>query len=837
MAMQTSQEQAAKVSHVEALSGAALWDEDVTNVNRGTTVGLGTQAAYERHAENRATPFGATQQNWRRREKFFAELKQFTLDVTRARCMTEVFRDTEGQPQSLRMAKGIASTLAEMSIHVDDDDIFAGNLTGQAMGSHVYPELVPGYYLEDWAALGRPTTAVHVADEDAAILEEIAPYWGGKTIFDRWDALRPEDDERRNQHGLYFNYNMLAGVGHMIVNVPLVLERGLAGLRDDAVAGLSAYRDSTSTPDPERIAFFESVLVSLNGVIHAAHRHGDVFQGLADDAADPARRAQLERIVEACRHVPEHPARNSFEALQSALFVLFAVAAESSPISVCPGRIDQWLAPYVEAELAQGGTPDQVVELLEGFILKLANWRTFPGEAGAELCTITIGGKHSDGSDATTIVTELVMRAYNHMRLANPPLALRIHAGSPRHVWDGAIRCLSNGCGMPSFMNDEIMIPALLDLGFTDDDAHNYADIGCVEMGSAGTSLGPVSIGFINIAKCLEIALNDGRCMLTGEQLGPLTGTLEDQASFFDVLCAYETQLSFAVDRFVASVSALEQAHSELRPVPFLSALTDNALAEGRDLIHGSSKYRYAGLEGIGYAEVADSLTAIKHFVFDQATLTPSELLEHLRSDFQDDPKVPLMLRHRGPKYGNDDEVADEMARTVAHGFVRELKRHSDYWENEYIAGAWSIALAMQLGQNVAALPNGRRAHQTLTEGIRPASGCDRNGPTSTARSVAKLDHREYQNGSIFNMTVTPSMLDGDTNRRKFADVISTFFGMGGFQIQFNVIDAAVLRDARAHPELYRDLIVRVAGYCAYFVEQTSVVQDQIIARTAHGEA
>lgn len=832
MALHTSQEPATAETLVEAFSG-----EDVTNVNRSAVVGLGTQTANENHAADGATPFGASEQNWRRREKLFASLKKFTIDVTRARCMTEVFHTTEGEPQSIRMAQGVARTLAEMPLLIDDDDLFAGNLTSHMMGSHLYPELVPDYYLADWEALGRSANPVHIAKDDIALLEEIAPYWRGKTIFDRWDELRPQDDEVRNQHGLYFNYNMLAGVGHLIANVPLVLERGLAGLRSDAVASLHDYKHSTETPDPERVAFFESVIISLDGVIHYAQRHARAFEKLADDAEDPARRVQLSRIAKACAHVPEHPARNSFEALQSTLMVLFGIAAESSQISICPGRVDQWLAPFVENELAAGETPGQIVEWLEGFILKLSNWRTYAGEISSELCTITIGGKHVDGSDATTVVTELVMRAYNHMRLATPPLALRIHAGTPRHVWDGAILCLSNGCGMPSFMNDEVMILALGDLGFTEHDAHNYADIGCVEMGSAGTSLGPVSIGFINIAKCFEIAINDGKSLLTDEQLGPQTGTLEDQATFEDVLAAYEVQLSFAVDRFVASVSALEQAHSELRPVPFLSALTDNALAEGRDLVHGSSKYRYAGLEGIGYAEVADSLTAIKHFVFDNPTLTPGELLEHLRGDFKDDPNVRLMLRNRAPKYGNDDDVADDIARTVAHGFVRELKLHRDYWDNEYIAGAWSIALAMKLGFNVAALPNGRSAHETLTEGIRPASGCDRNGPTSTVRSVAKLDHREYQNGSIFNMTVTPSMLDGETNRRKFADIISTFFRMGGFQMQFNVMDAAVLRDAQAHPELYRDLIVRVAGYCAYFVEQTPRVQDQIIERTAHGNA
>lgn len=823
----------------------ALPPEDTTNVNRAALAALGTAEAYAEHARAKGapgqSPFGATEQNWRRREKFFRYNAEFSVDVTRARCLTEVFRETEGEPQSLRMARGIARTLAEMPLFVDEDDLFAGNLTGKPSASHLYPELMPDYYLCDWEALRGGRSEAHVTAEEIAILEDIAPYWRGNTIADRWNQLRQEADNTLNQHGLYFSYNMLAGIGHLIVNVPLVLQRGLAGLREDAIGALHDHRMTAREPDPERIAFYESVLISLDGVSHYADRYADECSRMAREARTPERRAQLERMAEACRRVPERPARTSFEALQCALLLCFAVATESCQISICPGRVDQWLAPYADRELAAGTPPETLIEYLEAFLIKLAHFRLFTGPeneaigGGSELCTVTIGGSHPDGSDATTSVTELVLRAHNHIRMACPPLALRIHPGTPDRVWAAAAKCVSNGCGMPSFMNDAIMVPALMDLGYSTEDAHNYADIGCVEMGSAGTSLGPVSIGFINLAKVLELALNDGQCMLWNTQLGPHSGTLATHESFAAVLEAYKTQLAFAVENFNQSVSALEQAHSEMRPVPLLSAFTDNALAEGRDLIHGSSKYRAAGLEGIGYAEVADSLTAIAQFVYDRKELSGSELLEQLRTNFADGERLRLTLLNRAPKYGNDNDAADAMLATVARVFVEEIKQHRDYWNDEYYAGAWSIALAMHLGMPVAALPNGRRACETLTEGIRPASGCDRDGPTSCIRSVAKMDHRQYQNGSIFNMTFAPSALEGEANQRKFVDLVRTFFDLGGFQLQVNVADAEVLREAQAHPERYRDLIVRVAGYCAYFVEQTPRVQDQIIARTVHG--
>jgi pyruvate formate-lyase/glycerol dehydratase family glycyl radical enzyme len=818
-------------------------EEDTTNVLRAENAEAGTSRAYEEHArqQRRATPFGASEQNWRRRDKYFEYQQTYAIDTTRARCMTEVFQATEGQPQAIRIARGVARTLAEIAVSIDDDDLFAGNVTGLPMGSHIYPELMPDYYtaeMVDWNELRRGPWPVHITAEDLALLTSIAPYWRGKTVGDRWNELRRADDEALNRHCVYFSYNMLAGIGHVIANIPLVLRRGFAGLRQEATR---ARREEAAAhkPDPDRLAFYDSVIISLDGVVHYARRHAEVCARLAAAAGDTVRRSQLERMAEACRRVPEHPPRDTFEALQSALLVLYALAAESSQISICPGRVDQWLAPFVEQDLATGTPPEAIVELLEAVICKLGHWRIFTGReaailgTGNDLCTFTIGGSHADGSDATTVVTEMVLRAYNHMRMAHPPLAMRVHKGTPDHVWEAAILCISNGCGMPSFMNDEVMVPALQDLGFSTEDAHNYADVGCVEMGSAGTSLGPVSIGFINLAKCLELALNDGRCAFSKDQLGPHTGTLAEHESFESVRDAYERQLAFAVENFNHSVSVLEQAHTELRPVPLLSALTDNALREGRDLIQGSSKYRYAGIEGIGFAEVADSLTAIKHLVFDEQAVTAEGLYHQIQADFPDE-RLRQRLINRAPKYGNDDDAADAMAAWVCERFVQEVKSHRDYWNSEYAAGAWSIALAMTLGFGVAALPNGRRASQTLTEGIRPASGCDRNGPTSCLKSVAKINHRRFQNGSIFNMTFTPDMLDGDANRRKFRQLLRTFFGMGGFQLQFNVVDAEVLREARAHPERHRGLIVRVAGYCAYFVDEMPHVQDQIIERTCN---
>jgi formate C-acetyltransferase len=377
------------------------------------------------------------------------------------------------------------------------------------------------------------------------------------------------------------------------------------------------------------------------------------------------------------------------------------------------------------------------------------------------------------------------------------------------------------------------MIPALIRLGFEEKDAYEYADIGCIEMGSAGTSIGPSSIGFVNLAKCLELALHDGRCPIFGDQVGPQTGDASSFRSYEQLMDAYAQQVKFAVTQFNQSVSAIEMGHELLRPVPFLSSITDNGMQSGLDLTNGGSKYYFAGIEGIGIADVADSLAAIKKLVFDEQKISMAELVEALRTNFLNNERLRQMLLNGAPKFGNDDDSVDEIARESCTVFLKEVKNHRDYWGSVYNPGVWSIELAMILGSAVGALPSGRYAFESLTEGVAPSRGCDRRGPTATVRSVAKLDHHLMENGSIFNMKFNPDTFK-DENIGKFIDIMRSFFGLGGFQMQFTVVSKQTLLDAREHPEKHRDLVVRVAGYSAYFVEQSPRVQEHIIERTEH---
>ena len=516
---------------------------------------------------------------------------------------------------------------------------------------------------------------------------------------------------------------------------------------------------------------------------------------------------------------------------------------ESCETSVCPGRMDQFLYPIYRQDLDRGTlSRAQAVEFLENFLVRLGQsswlWRQtsfnqLNHPRRGNLVTVTLSGKDRNGGDLTNELTYLILHAQANNALGFPNLAVRLHRHSPEALWNACARVIGQGKGQPAIMNDEVMIPALRRIGFEEKDAYNYADIGCIEMGAAGTSIGPVSIGFINLAKCLDLALHNGRCSLTGNQVGPETGDPEAFSSYQQLFDAYQAQVRFAMTWFNQSVSAIEMGHEKLRPIPFLSSITDKAMERGFDLTNGGSKYYTAGIEGIGVADVADSLAAVKKLVFEEKQVTMKELVEALTRNFEGNDNLRQTLMNLAPKFGNDDDYVDQIARDSCSVFLNEVKKHRDYWGSVYYPGIWSIELAMALGWLVGALPSGRMAYEALTEGVAPSRGWDRKGPTAAVKSVAKLEHDLMENGCIFNLKFSPVMFK-DNNIDKFIAVLKTYFDLGGFQMQVAVVDKQTLLDAQKNPEKHRDLIVRIAGYCAYFTELNQRVQQHVIDRTEH---
>jgi len=797
---------------------------------------------FVKHICERSEP--STERNRLRREAFFNS--QFSICIERARYYTESFKQTEGEPQVIRIAKAYRRYLENVTIVIDESDLFAGHVGGKSLCSQLFPELCSSYLDEDaWEeASNFNINPVQISPEEIAELKGIAKYWRGKALQEYYNHIKPHNDDLVHQRGLIFAYNMLAGIGHVIVDIERGLKRGLGNIRDEALQNVERLQNHPEDAlTPKKIAFYKAVAIAVEGLIAYAHRCADHAEKLAAAEADETRRSELLRIAGACRWVPEHPARNFFEALQCMWFMLIANEMESSQISICPGRMDQFLYPIYRKGIEEGTlTHHEVVEFLENLLIHMgqSQWLYSGRQQGTlfyprkgNLVTITLSGKDEAGRDMTNELTYLILHAHANTRLGHPTIAVRLHKNSPDALWEACARLIGTGKGQPTIMNDEVMIPALMRLGFEEGDAYEYANIGCIEMGNAGTSIGPHSIGFINLAKCLELALHNGRCPIFGDQVGPATGDARNFTNYSELLDAYAQQVHFAMTQFNQSVSAIEMGHELLRPIPFMSSITDCAMERGLDLTNGGSKYYVAGIEGIGVADVADSLAAVKKLVFDEKKITMSELVDAVSANFINSERVRQMLLNAAPKFGNDDDFVDEVARESCSVFLKEVKRHRDYWGSTYYPGIWSIELAMILGSAVGALPSGRCAFESLTEGVSPSRGCDRRGPTASVKSVAKLDHQLMENGSVFNMKFNPNTFK-DENIGKFIDVMKTYFGLGGFEMQFTVVDRKTLLKAREHPEKYRDLIVRVAGYSAYFVEQSPRVQEHIIERTEH---
>ncbi len=785
----------------------------------------------------------STERNRRRREAFFNT--PFSICIERARYFTESFEETEGEPQLLRMAKAFRNYMEKVTLVLDESDLFAGYAGGKMLCSQLYPELSSTYLDEDaWDEANTfDINPVEISAHEISELKRMAKYWNGKSLQDDYNQTKPQNDDLVHQHGLIFAYNMLAGIGHVIVDIERGLKRGLGDIRNEALrkgAQLEAHPEEALAP--KKILFYKAVVIAIQGVIAYANRYAHHAETLAGQEQDEKRRAEILRIAEACRRVPEHPARNTFEALQCMLFMLVANQMESCEISICPGRMDQWLYPIYQKDVNEGVfSREEIVGLLENMMVRLgqSSWLYSGRQQGllfypkrGNLVTITLSGKNREGRDLTNELTYLILHAHANNRLGHPTLAVRLHENSPDVLREACARVIGTGKGQPGIMNDEVMIPALMRLGFEASDAYDYSNIGCIEMGNAGTSIGPSSIGFVNLAKCLELALHNGRCSVFKTQVGPETGEASSLAGYAELLEAYAKQVHFAMTQFNRSVSAIERGHEKLRPIPFLSSITDNSVETGLDLTSGGSKYYFAGIEGIGVADVADSLAAIRKLVFKEKRVTMAELIEALSNDFSDNERLRSMLLN-APKFGNDDDDADEIARASSTVFLEEVKKHRDYWGSVYNPGIWSIELAMILGGLVGALPSGRRAGESLTEGVSPSRGCDRCGPTATIKSVAKLDHHLMENGSIFNLKFNPHMFE-EENLGRFTDIMKTYFALGGFQLQVTVVDKQTLLDAREKPEQHRDLVVRVAGYSAYFVEQSPRVQEHLIERTEH---
>jgi len=762
----------------------------------------------------------------------------------RAAIVTECYERWAGElPPVLLRARTLAAVLERMAIAIEPDELLVGSQASRPRSAPVFPEYAWEWVLAELDQLPeRSADRFAVPPETRTALRELLPRWRGRSFRDRAIQTLPHE-VLRAQDGLVFLLTSLGcGVGHLAPDYGRVLTRGLEALVAEAAARLEGL-DLTDPAALRPRDFYRAAVEAGRAVIHFARRHAEAAARRAESEPDAVRRAELLEIARICRKVPGRPAESLHEALQAFWFVHLVIQIESNGHSISPGRFDRCLAPFFEADLAAGRLdPAGAQELLDCLwikfngILKLRDRASSVAFGGYPLFqNLLVGGQTPEGADATTPLSYACLEATRHTRLPQPSLSVRLHAGSPPAFLRAAADLAREGLGMPAFFNDEIIVPMLVEMGVPLPEARDYAEVGCVEPQSPGRTNGYYPAGFLNLGQVLSLALHNGTDPATGLPLGRPDPAWRGLATYQEVRAAFDRQLEHFTRLMVAADNLLDALHGALAPNPFVSLLVDDCLARGLCYEEGGARHNYTSPNAVGLANVADALMAVRRLVFEERRLTMGELLELLDADFAGREELRQLLLNRAPKYGNDDPGVDGIAREVADGFLRGFKRYRNPRGGRFEPGLQSISAHALFRGAVAATPDGRTARMLLADGgISPAQGRDRRGPTAVLRSAAALDQREASNGTLLNLKLSPSAVAGETGLENLAALVRTYFELGGQHIQFNVVDSRLLRQAQAHPERYRDLIVRVAGFSVQFTAIDSVLQEDIIARTEH---
>lgn len=761
------------------------------------------------------------------------------IDVERARYATESYRATEGQPMALRRAHMLLHLVRSLSLSIQPDEIIVGNRSLWPRMGVIAPEGAVDWVDRELEILPtRPQdkfqiTAVQIKE----LREEIFPYWRGKTLEDIVAASIPPE-VKQTVRGKAFSLNQTDHAqGHILPDVETWLRLGLGGLRERVLT----LRRRPEVQTGEQQAFYEAALIALQAAQEFILRYAALARRLAGDCPETERRQELERIAIICRRLSEHPAGDFWEALQAVWFLFVLLQIESNASSFSPGRFDQYMLPYLERDLESGRlTLPQAQELLEYGWLKFSEVVLLRSSKSARYFAgfpigfnIVLGGQQPDGGDATNLLSYMCLRAQVDLGLTQPNLSIRIHKNSPEAFLQAAAFVIGRGSGMPQVFNDEVIIPAQLNRGVAPADALNYAVVGCVELSTPGKALGWSDAAMFNLTRVLELTLFGGQDPHTGEQVGLKTPSLDQMSSFADLESAYDQQLAHFVELMVQGCNLVDRIHAQIYPSPFLSLVVADCLERGLDVTAGGAFYNFSGVQGVQLANVADSLAAIRQAVFDEQWLSAPEFLTALKEDFAGREVLRQRLINRVPKYGNDDDRVDQYAQKWGDRYSELVAQYPTIRGGLYQPGFYTVSAHVPMGADVGATPDGRHTGTPLADGgLSPSAGRDRRGATAALRSVSKINLKLASNGTLLNMKFLPSFFAGPEAIKKFVLLLRGFCKLFIPHVQFNVVSAETLRQAQAHPEEYRSLVVRVAGYSAYFTELDKALQDEIISRT-----
>jgi formate C-acetyltransferase len=765
--------------------------------------------------------------------------------VERARLVTESHKMTEGEPTIIRRAKALSYILDNMTIFIHDEELIVGNHASKQRWAPMFPEVCSFSKKELDLCPVRKVDTLQISEEDKTyLLEEIYPYWENKKLSDLAGHYFKDDLLTLLSHDIkVFDpiSRTRSGYGHYVPNIKKIIDKGFIDIEKQAKENM----DKLSLLDAEyatKTLFYKSVIIICQAMKRFAQRYSSLAKKMANEEKDSRRKKELELIASVCEVVPYYPAQTYHQVLQSYWFTLLVDYIFQNGSAISAGRFDQYIYPCYKKDIEAGRlTRDEAQELLEALlvkhcdIIKAGTFNSVKNNGGFSTAIhLSVGGLDEAGNNASNELTFLVLEADRNVFNFEPNIGIRISRKTPDAVIEKAIETLviKEGGKYPIF-NDDAVIPALCEDGVSIEASRDYAVSGCVEMTPSGNCMGITNACYFNVAKCLELALNNGVCMLTGKRLGPETGNALEFTSFEQIKTAFSEQMNYFADRMILALNTIIKAIAEHSPHIYCSLLLDGCLESGADSAAGGAIYNYVGVQGIGIIDAADSLTALKKLVFDEKKVSMSELIKALQTNFADNEVLRQILVNHAPKYGNDDNEADELACFVSEKYCSAVKRGRDFRGGQYRAGLFCLSSNVPFGKQTAALPSGRLSETPLGDGgISPKHGMDICGPTAAIKSVAKINHALATNGINFNQKYLPSLLKKPYNRQLLINTIRTYFGLGGFQIQFNVVTADTLIKAQQNPDAYRGLVVRVAGYSAFFVELDKDIQDEIISRT-----
>lgn len=773
------------------------------------------------------------------------------ISVERARLTTESYKEHADKPMVLRRALCLENILKNMTIFIEDNSIIAGNQAESNRSAPIFPEYAMDWVIDELDEFEkREGDIFYITEESKNVLREIALFWEHKTLKDRGLAGMPAESRIFYDLGIIkAEGNITSGDAHIAVNYETVLKLGLINYKERTEKKLKEL-DLTDYRNLNKSYFYRAILIVLDAVAAFAKRYADLALELAEKESDVNRKEELLEMSRILNKVPYYPAETFREAVQSLWIIHLVLQIESNGHSLSYGRMDQYLNPFYEKDLKLGRiTEDSATELLTNLWLKtftinkIRSWSHTRFSAGSPLYqNVTVGGQTVDKKDAVNPLSYLILKSVAQTKLPQPNLTVRYHRGLSDDFMKECIEVVRLGFGMPAFNSDEVIIPSFIEKGVNEKDAYNYSAIGCVEVAVPGKwGYRCTGMSFLNFPKSLLIALNDGVDPESGTKLCEGVGHFKDMTTFDEVMKAWDKIIREFTRHSVIIDSCADLAIEEVTADVLCSALTDDCIERGLNLKEGGAVYDFISDLQVGIANLGDSLVAIKKCVFEDKSFTAAELWDSLINNFEGEEgkRIQDILLNDAPKYGNDDDYIDLLLREAYEIYIDEIKKYKNtrYGRGPiggcYYAGTSSISANVPQGAGTLATPDGRKAGEPLAEGCSPSHAMDKNGPTAVFKSVSKLPTHDITGGVLLNQKVTPQMLSKESDREKLILLIRTFFNrLEGFHVQYNVVSRDTLLDAQKHPEDHRDLIVRVAGYSAFFNVLSKQTQDDIIERT-----